>query len=61
MMAAGAEVQQAATPAGDSEAAGIRTGALLKALARLGIQDWAVSGCRGRTGPADAGKRGRAR
>ena len=41
MMAARAEAQQAAiSSASDTEAAGIRTTALIKALARLAILDW---------------------
>lgn len=41
MMAARGEVQRAAiTPANETEAAGIRTAALVKALARLAVLDW---------------------
>jgi hypothetical protein len=41
MMAARAEVQRAAiSSASDVEAAGIRTAALIKALARLAVLDW---------------------
>ncbi|MBK8211482.1 MAG: hypothetical protein IPK78_17570 [Rhodospirillales bacterium] len=41
MMAARAEAQRAAiSSASDSEAAGIRTAALIKALARLAVLDW---------------------
>jgi hypothetical protein len=41
MMAARAEAQRAAMPAMiDTQAAGERTAALVKALGRLGIQDW---------------------
>jgi hypothetical protein len=41
MMAARAEVQRASLPPqNESEAAGERTAALVKALGRLGIQDW---------------------
>ncbi len=41
MMAARAETQRAASAsASDSEAAGIRTAALIKALARLAVFDW---------------------
>jgi hypothetical protein len=41
MMAARAEVQRASVPPqNESEAAGERTAALLKALGRLGIQEW---------------------
>jgi len=41
MMAARAEAQRAATSStSDSEAAGIRTAALIKALARLAVLDW---------------------
>jgi hypothetical protein len=41
MMAARAEAQRAAiSSASDSEAAGIRSAALIKALARLAVLDW---------------------
>jgi hypothetical protein len=41
MMAARAEVQRSAEPSlNETQAAGERTAALVKALARLGIQDW---------------------
>jgi hypothetical protein len=41
MMAARAEAQRAVTSsASDTEAAGIRTAALIKALARLAVLDW---------------------
>jgi hypothetical protein len=41
MMAARAEAQRAASSsASDSETAGIRTAALIKALARLAVLDW---------------------
>ena len=41
MMAARAEVQRAAVPAkNETQAVGERTAALVKALGRLGIQDW---------------------
>lgn len=41
MMAARAEVQRAAiSSASDTEAAGIRTAALIKSLARLAVLDW---------------------
>jgi hypothetical protein len=41
MMAARAEVQRAAAPSqNETQAAGERTAALVKALGRLGIQDW---------------------
>jgi|APTNR8051073442_1049403.scaffolds.fasta_scaffold03709_1 hypothetical protein len=41
MMAARAEVQRAAiSPANETEAAGIRTASLIKALARLAVLDW---------------------
>jgi hypothetical protein len=41
MMAARAEVQRAIVPSqNETEAAGERTAALVKALGRLGIQDW---------------------
>ncbi|MFZ1415828.1 MAG: hypothetical protein WAS73_14810 [Defluviicoccus sp.] len=41
MMAARAEVQRAAVPAtNETQAAGERTAALVKALGRLGIQEW---------------------
>ena len=41
MMAARAEAQRADTSsASDTEAAGVRTAALIKALARLAVLDW---------------------
>ena len=40
MMAARAEAQRATIASASSEAAGIRTAALIKALARLAVLDW---------------------
>ena len=40
MMAARAEVQRAISSTDDAQAAGERTAALVKALGRLGIQEW---------------------